>query len=171
MKPTLGQKLDQLARNLTPFALTLILVVLDLVPLHLPSMARVAPMLTVVAVFHWAVYRPYLLPPSAVFLIGLLQDILGGTPLGVHALVLLSVHGIVVWQNRFLAGKSFGIVWLGFALILAAACLEVWVLMSVFHGTLIDADALSHQFLTTLGFYPPLSWLLIRWQQTILRVD
>ncbi len=171
MKPTFGQKLDLLARNLTPLGLTLILVIVDAVPLHVPAFAQIAPMLTMVAIYHWAVYRPTLLPPSAVFAIGLLQDILGGTPLGVTALVLLSVHGVVVWQNRFLAGKSFGIVWLGFGLILAGACVETWILVSAFHGTPVNAQPLAHEFLITLGIYPPLSWLLIRWQQSVLKAD
>jgi len=49
--------MDIVARGLTPFGLTLILVVLGQVPLHIPGFAEVAPILPLMAVYHWAIYR------------------------------------------------------------------------------------------------------------------
>ena len=69
------------------------------------------------AVYHWAIFRPRLLPAYAVFLAGLLQDILSGAPLGVNALVFLVAYGVVLSQKKFFTGKSFLILWLGFALV------------------------------------------------------
>ncbi|CCQ72942.1 hypothetical protein [Magnetospira sp. QH-2] len=171
MKPSFWQRMDQLARNLTPFGLTLILVLAGVVPLQIEGMARITPLLALASVYHWAVYRPDLLPPGAVFALALVQDILGGLPLGMSCLVYLTVQGIVVWQNRFLAGKSFLIVWMGFSLILGAAALQLWALMSAFHGAVLDLHALTYQYMVTIGFFPLLSWSLIRWQQTVLRQE
>ena len=78
-----------------------------------------APALPLIAVFYWTLYRPDLMPPVAAFVIGLLQDILGGLPLGVSACVLVGVHAAVNTQRRFFIGKSFAVVWLGFALVSA----------------------------------------------------
>ena len=121
MKPSLGVRLDTLARQLTPFGLTLFLVVFNVVPLHIPGYDQIAPLLPMIAVYHWALYRSELMPAYAVFIIGLLQDSLTGAPIGINAVVFLIVHRAAQSQRRFLTGKSFAMVWLVFALIAAGA--------------------------------------------------
>lgn len=115
MKPTFWQRMDLIARGITPFVLTLVLVVLGQVPLHIPGFAEVAPVLPLMAVYHWAIYRPELLPAVAVFFAGLLQDALSGMPFGVNAAAFVLVHMAVMSQQIFFQGKSFLIIWLGFA--------------------------------------------------------
>ena len=121
MRPTFWQRLDSFARELTPVALTLVLVILNVVPTHIPGVARILPALPLIAVFHWSIHRPHLMPAPAVFLIGLFQDGLTGTPMGLHALIFLAVHGVVLFQHRFFMGKSFFVHWLGFGLVGAGA--------------------------------------------------
>ncbi len=171
MKPTVWQRLDVIARKLTPFALTLALIVLSVVPTHLPGFARVAPMLAVMAIYHWTLYRPELMPAAALFFLGLLQDSLLGTPLGVNVLVFLTVYGVVLSQRRFFAGKSFLITWLGFALVAAGAAAESWLLVSAFHVTLLEPTAVFYGYILTAGFFPVLAWIFIRWQQAFLRFE
>jgi len=87
----LWTRLDCTARGLAPFALTVLLIVFGMVPLGVPDFAPVMPALGVIAVFFWLVYRPDLMPAWAVFLVGLIQDLLGGGALGVGVFVLLVV--------------------------------------------------------------------------------
>jgi len=171
MRPAYWRRMDVAARRLTPFGLTLILVVLNVVPLHVPALAMVFPVLPLIAIYHWAIYRPELMPYYAVFFIGLLQDILTNMPIGVNALVFLGVHGAVISQSRFFTGKSFAIVWLGFALVAAAATLANWVLISVYNIALISPGAVFFQYLLTLGCFPFFAWVFLRWQQTFLEHD
>lgn len=168
MRLTIWQRIDLFARQLTPFGLTLVLLGLSLLPIPVPGLASVTPLLTVMAVYHWSVSRPELLPAYAVFLIGLIQDLLSATPVGLYAVVLLAVYGIVVWQHRFLAGKSFGIVWLGYALVSAGAVAAGWVLAMVFYGASLPAEVMAAQYLVSLGLYPMLAWILLRWQRSFL---
>jgi rod shape-determining protein MreD len=170
MKPTFWQRLDLLARNLTPFALTLLLLVIGLVPLHLPGFSRVAPMLALAAVYHWSIYRPDLLPASAVFVLGVLQDLLAGAPVGLHAVIFLAVFGLVASQRRFLVRKPFVLVWLGFALVGIGATLGTWLLLMAYHWTLVSPRPAAYQYLLTVGLYPALAWLFLRWQQAFLKV-
>ena len=142
MTPGPWQRMDLLARQLMPSMLTLVLVIINVVPLHIPGLSRVAPLLPLMAVYHWAAFRPRLLPAYAVFLIGLFQDILTGAPIGVNAFVFLAVYGAVLSQKRFLIGKSFFILWLGFALIAAVA----W--------------GINHNPAERSSVYPALSFLL-----------
>ena len=168
MKPSIWHRLDALARRLTPFGITLILVLASVVPLHMPAYARVAPVLPLMAVYHWAMHRPELLPAYAVFMIGFLQDVLMGMPIGINIVVFLTVYGVVLSQRRFFAGKSFLVAWLGFALVAAAAAAETWILVSAFHVTVIDARAVTVQYLLTLGCFPVFAWFFLLWQQSVL---
>ena len=162
-------RLDRLARNLTPFGLTLVLIILGMLPVRIPDYASVAPILAAISLYHWAVYRPHLLPFVAVFLLGVAQDMLSGAPVGLFALVFLTFYGAVVLQRRFLAGKSFPVYWLGFAIVWFLATLELWVLASAFHVTLLDMKAFLFQYLVTAGLFPFVAWIFLRWQQAFLQ--
>lgn len=169
MRTAFWGKVDAMARRLTPFGLTVILVVIGAVPLHLPGFASVTPLLPMIGIYYWAIYRPDLMPVAAVFFIGLLYDALSGAPMGVNAAIFVIVHGIIDSQRRFFAGKSFMIIWLGFFLVSAGALLVTWLLVSAFYGTLVKSDALMVQYVITLGCFPLLSWALLRWQRAFLR--
>ncbi len=169
MKSSVWFRLDFLARKLTPFLLTLLLVLVSVVPLHIPGMSRVVPLLPLMAIYHWAVYRSELFPAYAVFIIGILHDIFTGAPLGVNALVFLLVYGIVVSQHRFLFGKSFTVIWIGFGLVGGAASALTWILVSVWNVAVIEPSAVYIQYLLTFGLFPGLAWCFLRWQRAFLR--
>ena len=168
MKPTFWQRLDVIVRSMTPFFLTLAFVVLAQVPLHIPGFAEVAPILPLMAVYHWTIYRPDLLPAVAVFFAGLLHDALSGMPFGVNAAVFVIVHMAVMSQQVFFQGKSFPVIWLGFALVAAGAVMLTWLLNALFFAAIAPAEVAFAQYLVTVGAFPVLAWLLARWQRTIL---
>ena len=128
MRSGLWYRFEGAVRGLTPFILTLLLAMLTVVPLRIPDFAQVTPSLTVIAVYYWSIYRPDLLPLAAVFGVGLFQDALAGTPLGLTALVLISVQYAVISQRRFFHGKSFLVEWWGFMLVAPVAALASWLL-------------------------------------------
>lgn len=169
MTSGLWHRMDLLARQLTPAILTLALVILNAVPLHVPGLSRIAPLLPLMAIYHWAIFRPKLLPAWVVFVIGVLQDALSGTPVGVNALVFVAVYGAVLSQKKFFTGKSFAILWLGFALIAAGAMALSWVAVSVLSVALVEARAVVFQYLLTFGLFPAVAWLLLTWQRAFLR--
>ena len=74
--------MDVLSRQLTPFILTMFLVLLSAVPFQVPGLARVMPLFSLIVIFHWGIYRAELLPAYAVFIIGFFQDALSGVPHG-----------------------------------------------------------------------------------------
>jgi rod shape-determining protein MreD len=162
MTASLWRKLDSVARKLVPFTLTTMLLFAGVMPLHNAALQSVAPSLPVIAVFYWTLHRPALMPVVAVFVIGLLNDVLVGLPIGVSACVLVCVHAAVSLQRRFFTGKSFGVVWLGFAVVAAAALVLGWLLSCLYYGTLIDPHRLPFQLLTTVGCFPVFCWLLLR---------
>jgi len=171
VKQTFGHRLDIYARNSFPILVTLVLVVVNVIPLHIPELSRIVPVLPLMAIYHWTVYRPRLMPPLAIFFIGLMYDILSGMPIGVNAVVFLMVHGAVIHQLRFFAGKPFLVVWFGFGIVGLGASILSWTLVSILSGSIVEPRAAVFQCLLNFGFFPALAWFLSRWQSALAKVE
>lgn len=165
----LVQQIDLAARRLFPFALSVLLVVLSVVPLPVPGYGLVVPAFGLMAVYYWAIHRPDLLPAVAVFTLGLLEDILSGAPMGVNTLVFLLVYGVMRNQRRPFLGKPFPVMWFGFLLVAPSAEFVQWLASSVLVGRLIPPQAILVQTALTIALYPWLTWLLAAAQRSFLR--
>ncbi len=53
------------AARLLPVATTLLAAVISVLPLQIPGYAALTPVFTLMAAYHWTIYRPDLLPPLA----------------------------------------------------------------------------------------------------------
>lgn len=169
MKLSIWQRMDVFSRQLTPLFLTLFLILISSVPYEVPGLVRVMPLFSLIAIFHWGVYRAELLPPYAVFFIGLFQDALSGVPMGVFTLIYVLVYNVVTAQQRFFARKSFYVVWLGFGLVSAGATVVIWGLLSLIQASVIDPRAVASQYVIGLGFYPIVAYIFLRWQRMFLQ--
>jgi rod shape-determining protein MreD len=165
----LWQRLDLLARNVSPFAFTLVLLILGLVRLRLPYLPPLSLSLVLVSVYYWAVHRPSALPPAAVFILGLLADLLGGGLLGSNVLVLLATYGGTLAVRHWLVGASFAIVWWGFALAATAAMLLSWVVTWLMVGAFPDLASGVSGTLFAVGAYPLLATFFAHAQRILLR--
>ncbi len=64
--------------NVLPIVTTVLAALLSIEPLHLDGYAALTPAFTLMATYHWTIYRPDLLPAPLLFLIGTIQDLLSG---------------------------------------------------------------------------------------------
>ena len=168
MKPVFWSRLDAAARRFTPFGLTVLLVLISAMPFQVPGLVRVMPLLPLMSIYLWAVHNPELMPIYAVFVIGLLHDTLSGVPIGIYGLTYLIVYATVLSQRRFLAGKSFAVIWVGFTLVAAGAVAIGWVLISAYHTVTVEPAAVVFQYLMSLAVFPLLAWFFMRWQRAFL---
>lgn len=171
MRFAIWQKLDRLTRLFMPLVLSFLLVILSVVQTPIPGHAQIFPVLALASIYHWVIYQPNLLPLFSVFILGLLQDLLTGTPVGLYTLVFLTVYGVALSQRRFLIGKSFIMYWFGFGVISLMASVESWMLASIWNWALLDFTALAFQFIISVSMFPPLAWVCLRWQQAFLPQD
>ncbi|MEI6984521.1 MAG: rod shape-determining protein MreD [Rhodospirillaceae bacterium] len=169
MTISLWQKLDQTGRSLAPVAVTLMLVLFGMVPLYLPGYDRVAPCLALMSVYYWAIHRPDLIGPSMAFAIGLLQDMVAGTPLGLTALVLVLCHLVVVYQRSFFLANSFVMLWVGFVFIKVGATFVECVAYTILNMKLAPLAAPMAQTLLTVALFPMFAWLFIRVHRAFLK--
>jgi rod shape-determining protein MreD len=158
-----------MVRQLVPASLVLLLVLLQAIPWHLPALAGIYPMLPMIGIYYWSVYRPDLLVPSVAFATGLVNDVVLGAPIGISSLTFLVIQGMTASQTRFFNGKSFLVIWSGFALLAAGAMLIQLILSSVIFGRTPMFYAMLVEYALTVCLYPPISWMFSRLQLFWLR--
>ncbi len=168
---TLWRRLDIAARWAFPgFMLVAGLVVLGM-PFGLPSQAALRPVYAMACVYFWSLYRPAALPVPFVALCGLLLDLLGLSPLGIWAVLLLLLQLAVIAARRRLAPARFLTSWgafIGFAL--AGAGLA-WAAQGLLQLRLLPLWPVLWQGLFAAGLYPALARLLIRAHRSAAAVE
>ena len=165
MRFDLFQRDAGLPNRLVPFTTTLLFAIISEVPLHIPAFSIVTPAFTLMAVYHWTIYRSDLLPPIAVFAVGMLLDLLNGTQyLGTSSLTLLLVRSVLLSQRRFLVNRPFPIIWSGFLLLTAVVVFFEWGLVSFLHGETLGSQPFIFEAVLTVASFPVGSYLLA-WTQ------
>jgi rod shape-determining protein MreD len=51
------------------------------------------------------------------------------------------------------------------------AAVESWVLASIWNFAILDFRSIFYQFLISLGLFPIVAWMFLRWQQAFLPQD
>tara|TARA_B100000614_G_scaffold205234_1_gene187172 strand:- start:1642 stop:2157 length:516 start_codon:yes stop_codon:yes gene_type:complete len=159
MNRTALERFEDGLRCILPLLITAGFVILFALPTGLPDFFAVKPMVALAAIYYWAIYRPDLLPYTVSFAIGLLYDVLVGTPLGLTSLVLLPLHAVAVSQRRFFVKKSFLVGWWGFAMLAPPAIVLNWLLASTYFGRFTTIQPMLFQTLLTIASYPLFAWL------------
>ena len=149
-----AESLSRIAKALTPTFLGLVGVLLLALPVRFMEGLIPTPLLPLVVVFFWSIYGPSYLPSVSVFLIGLLQDLLTGGPLGLWPMVYLLTQYVVLSQRSYFQGREQQVVWLGFTFATISAAVILWMVMSLMRGELLPIWALTGQMITTIAAYP-----------------
>lgn len=160
--------IDRGLRQVLPFALTLLLVLVGAMPMRAPGLSEIAPALPLVSLFYWSVFSRDSMSLAAAFVLGILNDIVTGTPFGLTSLVYVVVQGLCASQRRFFLGKPFLVAWWGFSFIAVMAQALDWALASLLYWRALPAEASFFAGLMTIAAYPPLSWTFSRVQLALL---
>ena len=163
MQPSVLRRMDGAARRLVPFGVTLVLMLFALTPTYIPGLSHITPMYPLMAVYFWSIYRPDLLGYGSTFAIGVLEDLLAGTPLGSSALILLLCQWVVFHQQKFFNNKPFGVMWGAFALLAAAAALLRYLCVGLVTVTgFTPPGEMFAAYLMTIAIYPVVGWFLAK---------
>jgi rod shape-determining protein MreD len=159
---------DRVARASAPAMLTVLLMVVATVPPDLPSAVLA---FALGSVLFWTLFRPAAMGPPVVFGIGLLQDLLTFSPLGVGMLTLLAAHGVALRARVALVRQPFLLVWLAVAAVSAGALALGYGLNAALTWTLPPPEPALHLLALAVGFYPPLALLLTRLHRRLERAE
>ncbi len=144
-----------------PFLLTCGFVLLENVPLYVHQISVIAPMLALISVYDWAVYRPDLMPAPLLFLLGLGQDLVSGGVVGIQPMTFLVFYAIIDWRRRVFHGKSFLVLWGGFSLIAGLCVFMQWLLAGVVYRVAPPVMPTIFIWLMSLAAFPLLAVLLL----------
>lgn len=149
-----GHRVQANIRRVTPFILSVLLIIMSAGDFNLPGVNYFFPMVGLMAVFYWAVYWPSLLPAWSVFLLGILQDVLFATPIGSSALLMLMLWLAVRTQRRYFMREVFLTVWLVFCFIALLFLLLSSGLYSLYYGHIMLSEHVLMQWLFSALLYP-----------------
>src|SRR5262249_39631154 len=151
-----------------PLLLSVALVVLVNLPVSVTGRVMPAPLLALAAVYYWVLFRPELMPPTAVFVVGLLEDVLSGGPPGLWAAGFLGAFLLADRQRDVLAGLAGVGAILGFAgSVLIAAAIAYGLAFLVYWRAPPLAPLLLETIITVL-FYPLVAYIMGWTQRHVL---
>jgi rod shape-determining protein MreD len=137
-----------------PVALTALAVLAAYLPFGSAALSRTWPEFWLMSVFFWSVYQPNLMPAGAAFLIGFLNDVLSGMPLGLTALTLVLLQYAALHQRRAFVGQPFLVGWVGFAVLAAVAMVLMWFGASLYYFRLFEPSPVAVKLAITVAVYP-----------------
>ena len=144
----------RLVASLIPAALAVLLVMLVNMPVSFTGGLLPAPALALACVYFWVLVRPDLMPPFAVLLLGLLEDLLSGGPPGLWAAGFLAAYWLTDRQRETFAGLSGLGALVGFAGAMLFAGAVAYGLDTIVYLRLAPLPPLLLESVSTVVFYP-----------------
>jgi len=137
-----------------PVGLALLLVMLANLPVSFTGGALPAPALALAAVYFWVLVRPDLVPPFAVLMVGLMEDLLSGGPPGLWAAGFLAAYALTDRQRETFAGLAGAGALLGFAGAMLLAGGTAYILATMIYVRFPPLPPLLLESVSTVVFYP-----------------
>ena len=156
------RQLDAASRWIFPCATLIFGLFIIGMPFGLPGQAALRPIYALACVYFWSLYRPASMPAPLVALCGLLLDLLGLSPFGVWAVLLLLLQWVTLLLRRKLVPARFLLVWAAFTALASASVTLAWAASSAINLTWLPTTPLMFQWLLAAGLYPGLAALLIK---------
>lgn len=153
-------KAERGIRGALPFLSILILILLMQLQYRLFFLDNLFPYLSLAAIYYWSIFKPHLVPVSALFILGLLQDILSGGPLGMTALLFILVRIFVVRQGSRFLEREFLFSWLFFIFVALLFGFLNWLIASVYLKEIQFFWNAFGQSMLTIAVFPVISWAL-----------
>jgi rod shape-determining protein MreD len=146
-----------------PVLTAIFLVILANAPVSFTGGLLPAPALALAAVYFWVLVRPDLMPPFAVLLIGLLEDLLSGGPPGLWAGGFLAAYMLTDRQRETFAGMTGWGALVAFAGAMLLAAATAYSLACAVYLRWAPLPPLLLESVTTVAFYPlvvrPMGWV------------
>jgi len=131
-------------------------------PTRIPDGPDLLPLLPLITLFIWSVRRPNFVSPAVIFLVGLVQDLLSGGPMGVWAFAYLVAFGLARHRDLDSTGLDPGPASLRFAALAAIAFVTAWATGSAALGRLAGGGTLLVEGVFTIFIFPVFAWAFAR---------
>ncbi|MBO5996913.1 MAG: hypothetical protein J6P93_00060, partial [Alphaproteobacteria bacterium] len=140
-----------------PFLFSFFLLLLGMLPWRVLFLSHYAVPIVYASLFFWTVFCPYLLPPAAVFLLGLSADLLTISPLGYYTFLFLIFYWGILLERQFLIGRSFLFLWGAFCAFVCPLIISQWLLASLLNLSWLSFWFFCGQGILLMAIYPFIS--------------
>lgn len=156
------RQIDITTRWLFPFALLVFGLFVLGMPFGIPGQATLRPVYAMACVYFWSLYRPTSMPAPLVAIAGGLLDLLGLSPFGLWAVLLLLLQAVTLKLRQKLAPAAFSYVWSGFVVLAMAGATLCWLINCAFNEVWLPLSPLVTECVWAAGLYPALAFMFIR---------
>ncbi len=156
----ISEQIDLLLRICVPYLVMLVLLLLNMISFSTPLSATIEIPFIIIVIYYWSVYRPALLPPILIFIIGISLDFISGLPAGLSSFIFLIMNNIVSNQRLFLTGQPFMIVWLGFIIVGFSTLLIQWFLFGLINLQWTPIEPVMLAIISGVLLFPVVSLIL-----------
>ena len=138
-------------------------------PAQLFGLTLPEPVVPMVLAFAWPLIRPSMTAPAVLFALGLFLDLFWNGPLGMWALCLMGVYGVLLLSRNLLAGHEGLIRFAWYVACTLGAFLFAYVIVTVRAGNPPAILSLIGQIVPTLLLDPVADWMLERFDDGDIR--
>ncbi len=168
MKENFIDILTQYLKQMIPFFLTALLVIINFMFIHISWLRFFKPNLALCCLYFWVLYRPDLLGISAVIILGFMTDVLSGEPLGMNICVLTFSYILTSFIRQHINTQTFLNSWIYFLLISFCVYLFKWMLFSFYYKSFLSVFYTFISYFSTVLLYPLITKLNIFIQEHYL---
>lgn len=154
MNDSWSENLKAYLQSLMPLLSSILLVIFSFVPFNIIWHLNIHAYVTCACVYYWMLHRPDVFNLFSVFLLGLVEEALTAAPLGAAVIKLLILYVIVNSLLKYFNGKSFEVMWVGFALCSFVALFAQWFVVSVYYAAFLPLGLFFFSFVVTVLVYP-----------------
>jgi rod shape-determining protein MreD len=166
--PTPAARASRVVTTALPFVIGVFCVLLSFVPVGRIFGVAGMPDFALMAIYYWAVVRPNMFPVYAVFVVGLLTDLLSGGPIGLWVFTYVLVYIVAMTQRFLMTNAPFSAFWFGFLVVGMIAGAVSWVIASLIFGMFLPVRPILSYILVTAAVFPLFSFLFGRIERRIL---
>ncbi|GEM_PF-2067298 len=159
MRNAFQRRLSLWLRLNAPFLMCFFLLIMGLIPWRLEFVSHFAVPFVYIPLFYWTVFKPDLVSPLTVFLLGLCADLLTISPLGYHTFLFLLFYWVVLMERRAFMKRSFLFLWLVFGAFTIALSLFQWLLASLLNLRWLSLLFFTGQGLLLFACFPVLAFV------------
>ncbi|NDE91312.1 MAG: rod shape-determining protein MreD [Alphaproteobacteria bacterium] len=154
-----------------PVASCIFFVLMMLMPLSihgpLVTVKMILSAFPLMALCFWIVNQPEHFGVGWSFIIGFMQDVLLGQPLGMTALAYLGADFFLRGQGHFFLQQSFQHLWMMFAVVMVGVSAVQWLIASLMMHNWIDVMPMLVRVALGILFFPLVAFLLHQMQRSV----
>lgn len=168
MQISLKDKIRIFGVHRIPLLATFVLMFLFFIPINSLEFNYFRPNIGMICVFYWAFRRGYMFSYISAFLVGFLIDVYSSSPLGINALMAMSVVLAARYFTRYFQSAAFGLCWGLFAVIGLGELFIKWLVLSIYFGQVLSFSKVLLSYFSTVLCYPFIACLNVWIQNKFL---